>query len=154
MSNEYKTQDDFFWISNLPVRRKETKPEIKSFSCLLVWLILEWSAELSRWNIAAVYHLKETNIPPTPYKYNFKAHFTIPVDFAVIMAQRKACFRIWHVRTLWNHKMNPDNCVQNYSMHSVQYMHFSSPCNLIKDLEPLAQSFTYSVRGTFPELQR
>lgn len=108
MSNEYKAQDYFFWISNLPVRRKETKPEIKSFSCLLVWLILVSSAELSLWNIAAVHHLKETNIPSTPYKHNFKAHFTIPVNFALITAQCNASFRIWQVRTLWNHKMNPD----------------------------------------------
>lgn len=154
MSNEYKAQDDFFWISNLPVRRKETEPEIKSFSYLLVRLILVWSAELSRWNIAAVYHLKETSIPSTPYKYNFKAHFTNPVNFAVIKARCRARFRIWHIRTLRNHKMNPDNSVQNYSMYSVQYMYFSSPCNLIKILEPLAQSFTYSVQETFPELHR
>lgn len=117
MSNEYKAQDNFFWISNLPVRSKETKPEIKSFSCWLVWLILVWSAELSLWNIAAVYHLKEANILSTPYKYNFKAYFTSTVNFALITAQQKACFRIWQLRTLWNHKMNPDNSVQNYFIH-------------------------------------
>lgn len=117
MSNEYKAHDDFFWISNLPVRRKETKPKIISFSCLSVWLILVRSAELSPWNITAMYHLKEPNIPSAPYKYSFRVHFTNPVNFALIMPQCKACFTIWQVRTLWNHKMNPDNSVQNYSIH-------------------------------------
>lgn len=73
-----------------------------------------------------MYHLKETNIPSAPSKYNFKAHFTNPVNFALITAQRKACLRIWQVRTLWNHKMNPDNSVQNYSVHVLL---FSLPFN-------------------------
>lgn len=152
LSNEYKAQDHFFSFSKLQETREEKLNPKSNFSAIS-WSGLFWYEVLNYLCGTSLQCIvqRDKQIPSTTYKYDFKVRFTNPVNFALVTAQRKACFRFWQVRTLWILQDTP------WKLHSkllhVPYinrcMYFLSSCRLIK---PLARSLTYSIQVISSEI--